>query len=338
MAKSPINVCVTGAAGQIAYSLSYLISKGDVFGADQPINLRLLDIEPMMETLQGVIMELMDCALPLLKELVGTYDAEVAFKDIDAAFLVGAMPRKAGMERKDLLKANVGIFAAQGRVLDKVAKKTVKVLVVGNPANTNAAICSKCAPSIPPRNFSAMTRLDQNRTTAQIAAYLGIGSDSVKNAIIWGNHSSTQFPDVKHASVLQDGKWLPVYQCIHDLAWLQDGLVSTVQKRGAAVIAARKLSSAMSAAKAACDHMHDWWHGTPRGIFVSMAVKSQGAFGVPCGVFYSFPVTIIDGDWRIVSDLEFDEFSRQKMELTGKELVEELNEAEQFLKSSQGCV
>merc|ERR1719384_2324039 len=256
--KAPIRVVVTGAAGQIAYSLIYQLASGVVFGLDQPLHLHLLDIGPMMGVLNGVCMEVQDSALPLVAGVVATDDVAKAFTDIDAAFLVGAMPRKEGMERKDLLAANLKIFKVQGEALDKHAKKTVKVLVVGNPANTNALICSHYAPSIPKENFSAMTRLDQNRATGQLALKTAKPITAIKRVTIWGNHSSTQFPDASQATV--DGAPLAV-----DPAWLQTEFVPTVQKRGAAVIAARKLSSAMSAAKAASDHMKSWFSSTPAG-------------------------------------------------------------------------
>lgn len=254
----PIRVVVTGAAGQIAYSILYMIAKGDVFGRNQPLILHLLDIPPMMGVLEGVVMELADCALPLLVQVIPTTDPNVAFKDVSAAFLVGAMPRKEGMERKDLLSANVKIFKVQGEAIDKFAKKDVKVLVVGNPANTNAFICSHYAPTIPRENFTAMTRLDQNRAQANIAAKVGVPVEDVKNVIIWGNHSATQFPDVKHATVKVGNVEKSVYDAVGDENYLKTDFVTTIQKRGAAVIAARKMSSAMSAAKAATDHMHDW--------------------------------------------------------------------------------
>ncbi|KAL4238689.1 malate dehydrogenase [Mactra antiquata] len=258
----PLKVLVTGAAGQIAYSLLFSVGKGDVFGQDQPIILVLLDIPPMMGVLEGVVMELNDCSLPLVKGIICTHDLEEAFTGIDVAFMVGAMPRREGMERKDLLKANVKIFKQQGEALDKFAKKDVKVLVVGNPANTNACICAKYAPSIPKENFSAMTRLDQNRAQSLVANRLGVPNSDVWNVIIWGNHSSTQFPDVQHAKVKIGGEDKNAFEAVKDDSWLKNEFVSTVQKRGAAIIAARKLSSAMSAAKAACDHIRDWWNGT----------------------------------------------------------------------------
>lgn len=315
---------VTGAAGQIAYSLVPIIAKGHVFGTDQPLILHLLDIPMMMGVLNGVVMELVDCAFPLLKDVVATADEKVAFSNIDAAFLVGSMPRKEGMERKDLLAANVKIFKSQGDALDKFAKKSVKVLVVGNPANTNALICSKYAPSISKENFTAMTRLDHNRAKGQIAQKLKVSAADVRNVIIWGNHSSTQFPDASHALVNLNGQSVKVTEAIKDEAYFQGEFLTTVQKRGAAVIAARKLSSAMSAAKAAADHMHDWWQGTPEGVWVSMAVMSNGSYGAPSDVIFSYPVQVdAQRRWRIVDGLSMSDFACQKIELTGKELVEE---------------
>lgn len=323
----PIRVVVTGAAGQIAYSLLYQIAKGDVFGQDQPLILHLLDIPPMMGVLNGVLMELDDCALPLLKQVVLTADPVEGFKDVSAAFLIGAMPRKQGMERKDLLSANVKIFKVQGEAIDKYAKKDVKVLVVGNPANTNALICSKYAPSIPKENFTSMTRLDQNRARSQIAARLKTGVENVRNIIIWGNHSSTQVPDATHAVVNLNSKEMPVYDAIKDEGWLRGEFVETVQKRGAAVIAARKMSSALSAAKAAGDHMRDWWHGTCQGRFVSMGVISDGSYGVPKDIIFSFPVSCEKKQWKIVQGLNIDDFTRNLLDITGKELLEERTEA-----------
>jgi len=320
--SDPLKVVVTGAAGQIGYSILYMIASGAVFGQRKVI-LHLLDITPCMGTVGGVVMELHDCAFPTLAGVVPTDDPAVAFNDVDAAFLIGAFPRKEGMERKDLLAANIKIFKAQGGALDQHAKKSVKVLVVGNPANTNALICSKYAPSIPKENFSAMTRLDQNRAKSQIAVKLGVNAQEVKNVIIWGNHSSTQFPDARHATV--GGK--PVPEAVGDENWLQGDFVSTVQKRGAAVIAARKLSSAMSAANAACDHMRDWFSGTAAGEFTSMGVFSDGSYNVPEGIMYSYPVTIADGKWTIKQGLNIDKFARTKLDLTAKELVEEKADA-----------
>jgi len=325
--SEPIRVVVTGAAGQIAYSLLYIIAKGDVFGPDQPLILHLLDIPPMMGVLEGVVMELADCALPLLRGVVPTADPAEAFKDVSAAFLVGAMPRKQGMERKDLLSANVKIFKVQGEALDKFARKDVKVLVVGNPANTNALVCAKYAPSIPKENFTAMTRLDQNRAQAQIAVRAGVPVANVSNVVIWGNHSSTQVPDASHAKVVLNGKTMSASDAIKNDAWLTTEFVETVQKRGAAVIAARKMSSAMSAAKAAADHMRSWFLGTAPGQFVSMGVVSDGSYGAPKDVVFSFPVYIKNGKWEIVQGLEINDFHKQLLTLTGKELEDERGEA-----------
>lgn len=324
----PLRVLITGAAGQIAYSLLYSVAKGDVFGANQPISLILLDIEAMMGVMSGVVMELTDCALPLLKSVVPTSDIATAFKDIDVAILVGAMPRREGMERKDLLKANVRIFKLQGEALSQYAKKTVKVVVVGNPANTNAFICKMYAKGIPPENFTCLTRLDQNRAQSQIAQKVGVSAQDVKNIIIWGNHSSTQFPDVSHATVTVGGHEAKVPDAVKDDAWLHGDFISVVQKRGAAVIAARKLSSAMSAAKAVCDHLRDWWFGTKEGQWVSMGVPSDGSYGIEAGLVYSFPVQIKpDHTYTIVKDLAINDFARQKMEATKQELIEERDDA-----------
>jgi malate dehydrogenase len=320
--SEPIRVVVTGAAGQIAYSLLYMIANGDVFGKDQKLALLLLDITPMMGVLQGVVMELADCAFPLLTDVIATDDPAVGFKDVSVAFLVGAMPRREGMERKDLLSANVKIFKVQGEALNNYAKKDVKVLVVGNPANTNALICSHYAPSIPKENFTAMTRLDQNRARAQIAQKLKTDISNVQNLIIWGNHSATQFPDVANGTV--NGK--PAADQL-DTAYIQGEFVTTVQKRGAAVIAARKLSSAMSAAKAAADHVRDWWVGTKSGSFVSMGVISDGSYGVPKDIIFSFPVEVQNKKWKIVQGLKVDDFARSKFDITAKELLEEKEEA-----------
>jgi malate dehydrogenase len=343
MSKEPIRVCVTGAAGQIAYSLVGLIASGQVFGADQPVVLNLLDIEPMMGVLNGVVMELDDTAIPLLRSVVATHDPMVAFKDIDYAFLVGAMPRKEGMERKDLLAANVKIFKVQGQALDKVAKKTVKVLVVGNPANTNAFICRYFAPSIPAENFSALTRLDHNRGVAQIAKKLAVCPAAIYNVAIWGNHSNTQVPDLRQAKICRkalEGKVpagtgdVPAKEAINDDNWVKTVFVPTVRARGAAVLAARKLSSAMSAAKASADHIHDWHMGTSEGKWVSMAVVSDGSYGIPQGLLYSFPVTIKDGKWTIVQGLPIDDELRAAMDASTKELVEERDMAVQVCTAS----
>merc|ERR1712123_449734 len=321
--KKPLKVVVTGAAGQIGYSLLYQIGSGYVFGNDQPIIFHLLDIRPMMGVLEGVVMEMQDCALPLVKDAIATDDASFAFNDIDASFLVGAMPRRDGMERKDLLAANVKIFKVQGQALEKFAKKSVRVLIVGNPANTNALICSHYAPSIPKENFSAMTRLDQNRAMCQLARKCGAEIQDVKKVTIWGNHSSTQFPDAAHALI--NGK--PAVEVINDEDWMKNQFIPIVQKRGGAVIAARKLSSAMSAAKAACDHMKSWFQGTPSGDWVSMGVFSDGSYATPAGVMFSFPVTIQGGHWSIVQGLAISEFAKAKLVETGAELCEERDEA-----------
>merc|ERR1719427_474290 len=321
--EDPIKVVVTGAAGQIAYSLLYQIGSGYVFGENQPVILHLLDIAPMMGVLNGVVMELHDSALPLIKDIIATDDASVAFNDIDAAFMVGAMPRREGMERKDLLAANVKIFKVQGQAMEKWAKKSAKVLVVGNPANTNALIISHYAPSIPKENFSAMTRLDQNRAASQLAAKVGGKVQDVRKVTIWGNHSSTQFPDAAHATI--GGK--SIVGLINNEAWIQGEFIPAVQKRGAAVIAARKLSSAMSAAKAACDHMKSWVGGTPKDDWVSMGVFSDGSYNTPVGVMFSFPVTCSGGRWSIVQGLNMSEFAMTKLAETGAELCEEREEA-----------
>lgn len=324
----PLHVLITGAAGQIAYSLLYSVAKGDVFGPNQPICLTLLDIEAMMGVMSGVVMELTDCALPLLKCVTPTSDIATAFKDVDVAILVGAMPRREGMERKDLLKANVRIFKQQGEALSQYAKKTVKVVVVGNPANTNAFICKMYAKGIPPENFTCLTRLDQNRAQSQIANRVGVSAQDVRNIIIWGNHSSTQFPDVSHALVKVGGKDVKVPEAVKDETWLKGDFISCVQKRGAAVIAARKLSSAMSAAKAICDHLHDWWFGTKEGQWVSMGIPSDGSYGIEAGLVYSFPIQIKpDHTYTIVQGLAIDDFARSKLDATKQELIEERDDA-----------
>lgn len=319
-----LRVLVTGAAGQIAYSLLYSIAKGDVFGPSTKLSLVLLDIAPMMGVLDGVVMELMDCSLPLLKDVIATAEESVAFKDIDVAILVGAMPRREGMERKDLLAANVKIFKSQGTALDTYAKKSVKVVVVGNPANTNAFICKKYAPSIPKENITCLTRLDQNRAQAQIAQRLGVGCNDVRKVIIWGNHSSTQFPDVSHAEVTIQGNNVNVYEAVKDDTYLRHDFIKTVQQRGGAVIKARKLSSAMSAAKAIGDHMRDWWFGTQGDKFTSMGVVSDGSYGIEAGILFSFPCKINpDHSYQIVSGLSIDDFAREKLQITLKELQDE---------------
>ncbi|CAF2712562.1 unnamed protein product [Rotaria sp. Silwood2] len=319
--KNTIRIVITGAAGQIAYSLIHQICNGDVFGKDQSIILHLLDITPMMGVLQGLIMEIEDT------NVIPTDSEEIAFKDVDIALFVGAMPRKEGMERKDLLSANVKIFKSQGIALDKFAKKSVKVLVVGNPANTNCYILAHYAPSIPRENFTCLTRLDHNRAKSQIASRLKVSPDVVKNVIIWGNHSSTQFPDVCSATAIVNGKETSVYEAVQNDNWLKNEFISTVQKRGAAVIAARKLSSAMSAAKAICDHMRDWWQGTKDNEWVSMGIISDGSYDIEKGLVFSYPVRIKNGKLSIVQDLKLDDWSREMIDKTQKELIEEKTDA-----------
>ncbi|VDN17624.1 unnamed protein product [Gongylonema pulchrum] len=302
----PLRVLITGAAGQIGYSLVIQIAKGDVFGANQPLSLVLLDLPHTKESLQGIVYEIQDCALPTVHEVVATTDEKEAFAGIDYAFLVGAMPRKKGMERRDLLATNVKIFKSQGTALAKYAKPTTKVVVIGNPANTNAFVCARYAtPHIPVSNFTSMTRLDHNRAIAQIALKCGVPAKDVKNVIIWGNHSNTQFPDANHAVVTKNGMAV-------------NAVSATVQKRGAVIIEKRKLSSALSAAKAACDHVHDWHTGTKPNEWVSMAVASDGSYGVPEGLFFSFPVTVENGKWKIVQGLALDDFAKKNIAITQK--------------------
>ena len=316
--KAPVRVAVTGAAGQISYSLLFRIASGDMLGKDQPVILQLLEITPALEALNGVIMELEDCAFPLVAGITGTDDANVAFKDADYALLVGARPRGPGMERKDLLEANAAIFSAQGKAINDNASKGIKVLVVGNPANTNALIAQRNAPDIDPRQFTAMTRLDHNRAMAQLANKLGKTVNDVKKMLIWGNHSSTQYPDLHHCEV--DGK-VAIDQVEQD--WYESDYIPTVQQRGAAIIKARGASSAASAANAAVDHMRSWALGTDEGDWVSMGIYSDGSYGIQEGLIYSFPCTCKDGDWTIVQDLEVNDFSRGKMQATEQELAEE---------------
>ncbi|KZY39754.1 malate dehydrogenase, partial [Alcanivorax sp. HI0044] len=296
--KAPVRVAVTGAAGQISYSLLFRIASGDMLGKDQPVILQLLEITPALEALNGVIMELEDCAFPLVAGITGTDDANVAFKDADYALLVGARPRGPGMERKDLLEANAAIFSAQGKAINDNASKGIKVLVVGNPANTNALIAQRNAPDIDPRQFTAMTRLDHNRAMAQLANKLGKTVNDVKKMLIWGNHSSTQYPDLHHCEV--DGK-VAIDQVEQD--WYENDYIPTVQQRGAAIIKARGASSAASAANAAVDHMRSWALGTDEGDWVSMGIYSDGSYGIQEGLIYSFPCTCKDGDWTIVQGL-----------------------------------
>lgn len=327
-------VLITGAAGQIAYSLIFGVARGDLLGPNQPVILHLLDIPMMTEALNGVVLEIEDCALPLVAGIVATTDVKEAFSGVDYALLVGAMPRREGMERADLLKANAGIFKVQGKALADYSNKNVKVVVVGNPANTNALLAQLSASGLPKENFSALTRLDHNRAKAQIALRLKVNIGQVHNVIIWGNHSSTQYPDISHAYVTDypnKGDKTSVADAVKDTAWLQGEFIKTVQQRGAAVIKARKLSSAASAAKAIIDHMRDWVVGTPEGEYVSMAVYSDGSYGVKEGLIYSFPVTIKDGKYTIVKDLPISDFSRKLLKDTEDELVSEKETAVQFL-------
>ncbi|WP_135255523.1 malate dehydrogenase [Thermus caldilimi] len=319
--KSPVRVAVTGAAGQIGYSLLFRIAAGEMLGKDQPVILQLLEVPQALRALEGVIMELEDCAFPLLAGIVATDDPRVAFKDADYALLVGAAPRKAGMERRDLLEMNGKIFTEQGRALAEVAKRDVKVLVVGNPANTNALIAYKNAHGLDPQNFTAMTRLDHNRAKAQLAKKTGVPVDRIRRIAVWGNHSSTMFPDLFHAEV--EGK--PALELV-DMEWYEKEFIPTVAQRGAAIIQARGASSAASAANAAIEHIRDWALGTPEGDWVSMAIPSDGSYGVPEGIVYSFPVTAKEGRYQIVQGLEVNGFARKRMEITAKELLDEMEQ------------
>jgi malate dehydrogenase len=329
MPNAPVRVAVTGAAGQIGYSLLFRIASGEMLGKDQPVVLQLLEIpdEKAQKALKGVMMELDDCAFPLLAGMVAASDPLVAFRDIDVALLVGARPRGPGMERKDLLEANGKIFAPQGQALDKVAKRDVRVLVVGNPANTNCLIAMKNAKSLQPAQFTAMMRLDHNRATSQIAQKIGKPLASVKKVAVWGNHSATQYPDLFHAEA--DGK--KVWPMINDQAWLEQAFIPTVQKRGAAIIEARGLSSAASAANAAIDHVRDWVKGSRDGDWVSMGIPSDGSYGIPEGVIYGYPVTCKGGQYQIVKGIEVSEFARKRMDATLKELHEERDGVKQLL-------
>jgi len=316
--KAPVRVAVTGAAGQIGYALLFRIASGDMLGKDQPVILHLLEITPALPSLQGVVMELNDCAFPTLAGIVATDDVNVAFKDVDYALLVGARPRGAGMERKDLLEANGAIFSPQGKALNEHAKRHVKVLVVGNPANTNALIAQQNAPDLDPKQFTAMVRLDHNRALSQLAEKTAAHTTDIRKLTIWGNHSSTQYPDIHHASV----KGQPAIGLV-DQAWYKDTFIPTVQQRGAAIIKARGASSAASAASAAIDHMRDWALGTPDSDWVSMGIPSDGSYGIAPGVIYGYPVTIKNGKYEIVQGLEINAFSRERMDATDKELREE---------------
>ncbi|SMC46971.1 malate dehydrogenase [Polynucleobacter kasalickyi] len=320
MAKAPLNVAITGAAGQIGYSLLFRIANGDMLGKDQPVNLHLLEIpdEKAQNALKGVMMELDDCAFPLLNSMSAHGDAMTAFKDIDYAVLVGARPRGPGMERKDLLQANAKIFTAQGKALNAVAKRTVKTLVVGNPANTNAYIAMKSAPDLPAKNFTAMLRLDHNRALSQLAAKANIAVADIEKLVVWGNHSPTMYPDYRFANVA--GK--SIKEMINDEEWNKTVFLPTVGKRGGAIIEARGLSSAASAANAAIDHIHDWHLGT-NGKWVTMGIPSDGSYGIPEGIIYGVPVTCENGEYQMIQGLEIDAYSRERMDFTLNELLEE---------------
>jgi malate dehydrogenase len=320
MSKSPVRVAVTGAAGQIGYALLFRIASGEMLGKDQPVFLQLLEIpdEKAQKALKGVMMELEDCAFPLLAGMEAHSDPVAGFKDTSVALLVGARPRGPGMERKDLLAANAQIFTAQGKALDKVASRNVKVLVVGNPANTNAYIAMKSAPSLPKRNFTSMMRLDHNRAASQLATRTGKPITTIEKLVVWGNHSPTMFPDIRFATI--DGQ--PAPAVVKDEAWYRDTYIPTVGKRGAAIIDARGLSSAASAANAAIDHVHDWVLGTG-GRWVTMGVTSDGSYGVPQDMIYGVPVTCSGGDYQVIKGLEINDFARAKMDNTLKELLEE---------------
>lgn len=324
--KSPVNVAITGAAGNIGYALAFRVASGAMLGEDQPVNLHLLEITPSLGALAGVVMELNDCAFPTLNKIVATDDAKVAFKDCDYALLVGARPRGPGMERKDLLMANAQIFSAQGKALDAVANRDVKVLVVGNPANTNALIAQRNAPGLNPANFTAMLRLDHNRAISQLAEKTGAHTTSIKRVTVWGNHSATQYPDLHQATV--GGK---AALSLVDQAWYADTFIPVVQQRGAAIIKARGLSSAASAASAAIDHMRNWALGTAEGDWVSMGIPSDGSYGIAPGVIYGYPVTCKGGKYQIVQGLAINEFSRARMDATHKELLEEKDGVKELL-------
>jgi malate dehydrogenase len=319
MTTSPVRVAVTGAAGQICYNLLFRIASGALLGPDQPVILQLLEITPALGALRGVVMELDDCAFPLLRQIVISDDAHEAFGDVNVALLVGARPRSKGMERKDLLEANGAIFTAQGKALSDSAAPDIRVLVVGNPANTNALIAMNNAPNIPPERFTAMMRLDQNRAKAQLAAKAGVPITDVTNVTIWGNHSATQYPDVYRTRI--GGR--PAAEVIGDEAWVEKEFIPTVQQRGAAIIEARGASSAASAASAAIDHIHDWMLGTGPGDWISMGICSDGSYGVPQGLISSFPVTAAQGTYRVVPDIDLEEFSRSRIDASVGELGEE---------------
>ncbi|MDR2216322.1 MAG: malate dehydrogenase [Nevskiaceae bacterium] len=316
--KKPVTVTITGAAGQIGYALAFRVASGQLLGEDQPVNLHLLEITPTLPALQGVVMELNDCAFPLLNKVIASDDAKVGFRDAQVALLVGARPRGPGMERKDLLLANAQIFSAQGKAMNEVADRNIRVLVVGNPANTNALIARANAKDLNPRNFTAMTRLDHNRALSQLAEKTGTHTTDIRKLTIWGNHSSTQYPDISHATV--NGK---AARSLVDQQWVENTFIPVVQQRGAAIIKARGASSAASAAAAAIDHVHTWIKGTADGDWVSMAVPSDGSYGIPEGVVYSYPVTTKNGEYSIVQGLSVDDFSRARIDASHAELLEE---------------
>jgi malate dehydrogenase len=324
--KQPVRVAITGAAGNIGYAMAFRIAAGDMLGPDQPVILQLLEITPALKALEGVVMELNDCAFPLLAGVVTSDDARVAFRDIDHALLVGARPRGPGMERKDLLAANGAIFGPQGQALNEVASRDVKVLVVGNPANTNALIAMSHAPDLDPRQFTAMTRLDHNRALSLLAEQTGSHTTAMRKMIIWGNHSATQYPDISQCTVNGRAAAEQVEQ-----SWYRDEFIPRVQQRGAEIIKARGASSAASAASAAIDHMRTWTLGTPDGDWVSMAVPSDGSYGIGEGIIYSYPCVCRNGGYEIVQDLTIDDFSREKMALTEQELREERAGVEELL-------
>jgi malate dehydrogenase len=324
--KSPVRITITGAAGQIGYQLAFRIASGQMLGADQPVILQLLEIPPALPALEGVVMELSDCAFDTLAGMVATDDPNVAFKDSDYALLIGARPRGPGMERKELLEANAQIFSVQGKAINDHASSEIRVLVVGNPANTNALIASANAPDIDKSQFTAMTRLDHNRAMAQLAEKTDCQVTDIRQMTIWGNHSATQYPDIHHASVAGKAATELV-----DEAWLADDFIPTVQQRGAAIINARGASSAASAASAAIDHMHDWALGTPANDWVSMAIPADGSYGIAEGIVYSYPVRCVAGNYEIVQGLDVSAFSRERMEATETELREERAAIESLL-------
>ncbi len=330
--KQPVRIAVTGAAGQIGYALLFRLASGAMLGPDQPVILHMLEITPALGALQGVVMELNDCAFPLLQGCVTTDDPNVAFKDVDYAFLVGARPRTADMERKDLLEANGGIFGPQGKALNDHAKRDVKVLVVGNPANTNALIAQQNAPDLDPKCFTAMVRLDHNRALSQLAEKTGMHTTDVKKMTIWGNHSSTQYPDIHHATVGGDSALSKV-----DQGWYESTFIPEVQQRGSAIIKARGASSAASAASAAIDHMRNWALGTAEGDWVSMAIPSDGSYGIAPGVIFGYPVTCKGGKYEIVQGLEINAFSQARLDATDKELREERAAVEQLFAKAKAA-